>query len=63
MVEIRFGSHGPYLLRRHVLCATSADRDISIRQLSYVVLVAKHSVVRHQREHDHILGEDDEHEQ
>ena len=52
-----------YLHCRHVLCAASVHRDVPIRQLLNVMLVTKHGVVRHQGDHDHVLGEDDEHEQ
>ena len=51
-----------YLLIGKVLRAAS-DSCGAVVPMFDVVLIAEHGVVRHQGEHDHVLGEDDEHQQ
>ena len=50
-----------YLLIGKVLRAAS-DSGGAVVPMFDVVLVAEHGVVRHQAEHDHVLGEDDQHQ-
>ena len=51
-----------HLLIGKVLRAASDSCGAVVRMFD-VVLVAEHGVVWHQGEHDHVLGEDDEHQQ
>ena len=51
-----------YLLIGKVLRAAS-DSCGAVVPMFDVVLIAEHGVVRHQGEHDHVLGEDDEHQE
>ena len=51
-----------YLLIGKVLRAAS-DSGGAVVPMFDVVLIAEYGVVGHQGEHDHVLGEDDEHQQ
>ena len=57
-VQLRLIAH---LLVREFLGATSGDDCLVVHSV-LVVLVTKHGVVRDQAEHDHVLGEDDQHQ-
>ena len=50
-----------YLLIWEFFGAASGDDSLVVHSV-LVVLVTKHGVVRHQAEHDHVLREDDQHQ-